>query len=1013
MTLQHPIKFLSFNCKGFKPRNYNYLRKIFQNVDFMLVQELWLYDHEFDVITKELSNCNYFAKSSMNSCEFRNGRPYGGLAIIWKSNSYFSVDVIDTMSDRLLVCKIESNDFKFLLFNVYMPTNSLSNNVEFEEILHEIISVSLMYDSYNIIVAGDFNCDVKCADDRTGLFNEFVDAIDLFSPTADDSCSVKYTFINSQNQTSFIDHFCVSECIKNKVKNISSLDEGDNLSDHNPIILQIVFESTLPNNFDCVSKKHKKFKICWDSASKHQIDLYKNILSDMLNNLPININIFYCNNFNCINHDHLYEFNLFLSSLLESIEIATFASIDIKYKNSDNQKSKIMIGWNKYVEQYRKKSIFWHNIWKECGRPNDGHVAIIRRKTRQEYHKSVVNLKSNNDIMLKDKIAILLHDNEPKNFWREINKITNKRININTIDGVTGVDVCSIFQRKYEELYNEAPIQDLKIFINKINSDINESCCGHGNSTNHLHSVSSIMVKDAIKKLNKGKGDVSDIFSTDSFINAPDNLCDYLALLFTSMLTHGFSCSYFNLIHFSPIIKNKRKSFNDSNNYRAIAINSSLCKIFDYVLLQYFKDIFSTNSRQFAYKPESSTTTCTFVLLETIDYYIKHGSSVIVSLLDCSKAFDRVNYNKLFKIISNKGMCPLVSRILAIMYSNIEAQVKWNGYFSDKFKINNGVKQGGVISPVLFNLYTDSLIERITKSHVGCHIGNVSTSIIMYADDIALLAPTRGAMQKMLTICQDFGESFNLSFNTEKSESIVFGKLCYDFNLFLNDKRIPIVNSVNYLGHSLQNEILSNFNNILASNPIISDIRLRSNVILNNFSFLSTDSKIRIFNTNCSTFYGSVLLNQTANSLKGVDVAWRKSCRKLLQLPQRTHCSFIPYIMGTLPPSQQIKTRTVNFFRKGLNHSSEFIRFIFNNCLNEASSVLYKNINQISKDTNISLSDLLKKGKPKVKIKKLFEIERDWRMEMVKELLYCRDGYLYCYLDFNEIKAILYDLCVN
>ena len=99
MTLQHPIKFLSFNCKGFKPRNYNYLRKIFQNVDFMLVQELWLYDHEFDVITKELSNCNYFAKSSMNSCEFRNGRPYGGLAIIWKSNSYFSVDVIDTMSD--------------------------------------------------------------------------------------------------------------------------------------------------------------------------------------------------------------------------------------------------------------------------------------------------------------------------------------------------------------------------------------------------------------------------------------------------------------------------------------------------------------------------------------------------------------------------------------------------------------------------------------------------------------------------------------------------------------------------------------------------------------------------------------------------------------------------------------------------------------------------------------------------------------------------------------------------
>ena len=159
--------------------------------------------------------------------------------------------------------------------------------------------------------------------------------------------------------------------------------------------------------------------------------------------------------------------------------------------------------------------------------------------------------------------------------------------------------------------------------------------------------------------------------------------------------------------------------------------------------------------------------------METINYYIKQGSSVIVSLLDCSKAFDRVSYNRLFRILSNKGMCPLVSRMLAVMYSNLEAHVKWNGYLSSKFEIKNGVKQGGVISRVLFNIYTDSLIERIINSNVGCHIGNVCTSIIMYADDIVLLAPTRGAMQKLLSICQDFGESFNLAFNSEINESIV------------------------------------------------------------------------------------------------------------------------------------------------------------------------------------------------------------------------------------------------
>ena len=115
---------------------------------------------------------------------------------------------------------------------------------------------------------------------------------------------------------------------------------------------------------------------------------------------------------------------------------------------------------------------------------------------------------------------------------------------------------------------------------------------------------------------------------------------------------------------------------------------------------------------------------------------------------------------------------------------------------------------------------------------------------------------------------------------------------------------IPIVNSVKYLCNISQNENLSNLNNILISTPIKSDIISRSNVILSNFSFLSIDSKIRIFNTNCSTFYGSVLMNQADNSFKSIDITWRKPRRKLLYLLRRTYCSFNPYLMGTLPPSQ-------------------------------------------------------------------------------------------------------------
>ena len=160
----------TFNCKGFKPRNYNYLKQLFQKVDFLLLQELWLYDYESDIITKELSDSSYIAKSHMVSDKLREGRPFGGIAIVWKRSPSYFVTSIDTVSDRICACKLESQNSSILLINVYMPTNNANNNDLFTEILYEIISLCLMYDSYDIIVVGDFNCNVDNFDIKNDIF---------------------------------------------------------------------------------------------------------------------------------------------------------------------------------------------------------------------------------------------------------------------------------------------------------------------------------------------------------------------------------------------------------------------------------------------------------------------------------------------------------------------------------------------------------------------------------------------------------------------------------------------------------------------------------------------------------------------------------------------------------------------------------------------------------------------------------------------------------------------------
>ena len=164
-----------------------------------------------------------------------------------------------------------------------------------------------------------------------------------------------------------------------------------------------------------------------------------------------------------------------------------------------------------------------------------------------------------------------------------------------------------------------------------------------------------------------------------------------------------------------PLIKNKRGNKCDSNNYRAIAISSLLGKLFDIIILKEQCTSLSTDVLQLGFKPHSSTTICTSLLRVTIEYYNKHGSDCYLLLLDESKAFDRVEYVKLFRTLRDRKMCPVVLRLTMNMYINQSIQVKWNSIVSSNCYISNGVKQGGCISPTLFSVYLNGLIEKLRK----------------------------------------------------------------------------------------------------------------------------------------------------------------------------------------------------------------------------------------------------------------------------------------------------------
>ena len=92
---------------------------------------------------------------------------------------------------------------------------------------------------------------------------------------------------------------------------------------------------------------------------------------------------------------------------------------------------------------------------------------------------------------------------------------------------------------------------------------------------------------------------------------------------------------------------------------------------------------------------------CTNILKKAVEYYSSRGSRVFVCFVDFSKAFDKVNYWKLFnKLLDDNIDCNIIS-LLAVWYSSQTACIQWKSTVSSCFSIGNGTRQGGVLSPLV------------------------------------------------------------------------------------------------------------------------------------------------------------------------------------------------------------------------------------------------------------------------------------------------------------------------
>ncbi len=271
-------------------------------------------------------------------------------------------------------------------------------------------------------------------------------------------------------------------------------------------------------------------------------------------------------------------------------------------------------------------------------------------------------------------MAEAIASNNNRNLFFEVNKIKGRgNILPACVDGASSYnDICGLFCKKYDDLYNSVPYVDEEMV--KIKDKIQQQLCS--NSFNQYVITVSDVIK-CIGYLKHVKTNVTQGLYSDHLINGCDSLYVHLTMICNAMLSHGISLESLLLGTMVPIPKNNRQYLCNSDDYRAIALSSIIGKILDWIIIIKEEQSLSSSSLQFGFKDGTSTNQSTFILNETVSYYTFNHTNVYAVFLDVCKAFDHMQYCKLFNELVNRNISPLVLRLLLNMYTKQKLQVRW------------------------------------------------------------------------------------------------------------------------------------------------------------------------------------------------------------------------------------------------------------------------------------------------------------------------------------------------
>jgi hypothetical protein len=409
----------------------------------------------------------------------------------------------------------------------------------------------------------------------------------------------------------------------------------------------------------------------------------------------------------------------------------------------------------------------------------------IRRKVfeaKKNFKKIILAKKRRHRKTLTDELQNKKQDGNLKDFWKIFRKISPKNKSDPRQPSMTD------FRKYFENLSKSGRAQDTPSL-------------SHADGPLDFAITSEELV-DASKRMKYGKAHGTDIVCNEMIFALANSYPKLVLRLFNNILQTSEIIPAWITGLIVPIHKDGPKL--DPGNYRGITLMSCLGKLFLSILnarlMVYALDKKILSCNQLGFVSGNRTSDAHIIINNMVNKLCHKSNKKIFScFVDFRKAFDLVPRDTLLKKLMKYGINGKFFNIIRNIYTNDKACIKLNGKCSAPFDIDIGVRQGCILSPLLFNIFLSDLAKSLHDIKFPA-VGNINS--LFWADDLVMFSDSEEGLQKMLNVLEIYCKDNELTVNTKKTKCMIFNKtgrlILRAF--YLNNVQLECVRDYKYLG---------------------------------------------------------------------------------------------------------------------------------------------------------------------------------------------------------------------